>query len=53
MRRTLGRVGAADRVRLHRQLVTWLRSAHAAGLDREDVEALFEAARHEVAEDVA
>jgi len=53
VQRTLGRVGAADRARLHRQLVTWLRSADAAGLDREDIEALFESARHEVAEDVA
>ncbi|GIF63477.1 GntR family transcriptional regulator [Asanoa ishikariensis] len=53
VQRTLGRVGAADRARLHRQLVTWMRSANAAGLDREDVEALFEAARQDVAEDVA
>jgi len=42
--RTLGRAAPADRVRLRRQLAGWLRSAYGAGLDREDVEALFGAA---------
>ncbi|GAA2601423.1 GntR family transcriptional regulator [Dactylosporangium fulvum] len=45
--RTLGRVRAADRVRLGRQLDGWLRAARAAGLDWEDVDALFEAARRD------
>ena len=50
VQRTLGRAGAADRARLHRELVAWMRSAQAAGLDREDVEALFDAARRDVAD---
>jgi len=47
VQRTLGRVGAADRARLRRQLAGWMRAAAAAGLDREDIDALFDAARQD------
>ncbi|MEU3269302.1 GntR family transcriptional regulator [Saccharomonospora sp. NPDC006951] len=40
--RTLGGAAFADHARLRGELARWLRSAHAAGLDDEDVRALFE-----------
>jgi GntR family transcriptional regulator len=49
VRRTLGRASAADRARLRRQLAGWMRAAGAAGLDREDVDALIEDVRREAA----
>lgn len=43
VQRTLGGAPAADRARLRGQLADWVRDARSAGLDAEDVEALFAA----------
>lgn len=43
MQRTLGVPGQAAQPKLQRDLARWLESARAAGLDLEDVEALFRA----------
>jgi DNA-binding transcriptional regulator YhcF (GntR family) len=41
VQRTLGGASLADNTRLRRQLADWVRGARAAGLDQEDLEALF------------
>jgi GntR family transcriptional regulator len=54
VQRSLGRSGQAAQPKLQRELARWLESARAAGLDLEDVEALFRAGvRDSFAEDVA
>jgi len=49
--RSLGQASPLDRARLRRQLAGWMRSAYDAGLDREDVEALFTAALRDAAQE--
>jgi GntR family transcriptional regulator len=49
--RTLGQASPVDRARLRRQLTGWVRSAYAAGMVREDVEALFTAAIRDAAQE--
>ncbi|MGX7674461.1 GntR family transcriptional regulator [Plantactinospora sp. DSM 117369] len=52
--RALGTASPLDRARLRRQLAGWVRSAHAAGLVREDIEAMFaESLRNPAGESVA
>ncbi|MFE3492787.1 GntR family transcriptional regulator [Streptomyces sp. NPDC059175] len=41
VRRTLGGVGAADRAALRAELGAWMARAGAAGLERDDITALF------------
>jgi DNA-binding transcriptional regulator YhcF (GntR family) len=41
VQRSLGGASAGDHARLRESLVGWLREARAAGLDPEDIEALF------------
>jgi GntR family transcriptional regulator len=41
VKRSLGGASATDHARLRESLVGWLREARAAGLDPEDIEALF------------
>ena len=41
VQRSLGGASLADNTKLRRQLATWVRDARAAGLDQEDLEALF------------
>jgi GntR family transcriptional regulator len=41
VQRSLGGASATDHARLRESLVGWLREARAAGLDPEDIEALF------------
>jgi GntR family transcriptional regulator len=41
VQRSLGRAALADNTKLRRQLTNWVRDARAAGLDQEDLEALF------------
>jgi GntR family transcriptional regulator len=54
VQRSLGDPGQAAQPKLQRDLARWLRSARAAGLGLEDVEALFRAAvRDGCAEEVA
>jgi GntR family transcriptional regulator len=54
VQRTLGVAGQGAQPKLQRDLARWLESARAAGLDLEDVEALFRAAvRDNWAEEVA
>jgi GntR family transcriptional regulator len=42
--RSLASPGVTEDTTLHRKLSDWVRAARAAGLEREDVEALFKAA---------
>ncbi|MEO3929483.1 GntR family transcriptional regulator [Micromonosporaceae bacterium B7E4] len=52
--RPLGTASPLDRARLRRQLAGWIRSANAAGLVREDIEAMFaESLRNSAGESVA
>ncbi|MBX6723830.1 MAG: GntR family transcriptional regulator [Dactylosporangium sp.] len=44
VQRSLGQTSPLDQARLRRQLTAWLRAAYAAGMTREDIEALFTAA---------
>jgi GntR family transcriptional regulator len=54
VQRSLGEPAVAAQPKLQRDLARWLESARAAGLDLEDVEALFRAAvRDSYAEEVA
>jgi GntR family transcriptional regulator len=54
VRRSLGGPGQAAQPKLQRELARWVASARAAGLELEDVEALFRAAvRDSYTEDVA
>jgi GntR family transcriptional regulator len=54
VQRSLGAPGQTAQPKLQRELARWLESARAAGLDLEDVEALFRAAlRDSFAEEVA
>ena len=49
--RGLGEASPVDRARLRRQLTGWMRSAYAAGLAREDIEALFSASLRDAAQE--
>jgi GntR family transcriptional regulator len=51
--RTLGQASPVDRARLRRQLAGWVRTAYAAGMVREDVEAMFTAAIRDAAREGA
>lgn len=53
VQRSLGQTSPLDQARLRRQLTTWLRAAHAAGMTREDIEALFTAALRDSAREGA
>ena len=54
VQRSLGEPGVTAQPKLQRELARWLEAARAAGLDLEDVEALFRAAvRDGYAEEVA
>lgn len=54
MRRTLGGATLAEHTRLRRGLEQWVRQARGAGLDQDDVAALFTAVTTDLAkEDIA
>lgn len=53
VQRSLGQTSPLDQARLRRQLTGWLRAAYAAGMTREDIEALFTAALRDSAQEGA